>query len=169
MIATTCKKCGQPKCELGYCRPCKAKYARNWRAKNPERSRANERRSRTKNADKARARAKKWHVENRERHNAYCAKRRAENPRTVLSAKLKATFGITLEQYETILTKQENCCAVCGAHALGLKRKLAVDHDHLTKTVRGLLCHNCNVGLGNFKDDPLILTKAIKYLNEHSN
>lgn len=50
-------------------------------------------------------------------------------------------------------------CNICGKIS-----KLSVDHDHKTNKFRGLLCDNCNLGLGHFKDDPLLLEFAIIYL-----
>ena len=46
-------------------------------------------------------------------------------------------------------------------------KKLCLDHDHKTKTFRGWLCDSCNVGLSRFRDDPVLLEKAIKYLKKH--
>lgn len=77
---------------------------------------------------------------------------------------LKSKFGITNDDYLTMLKEQKNCCAICGVHNDEVKKRLVVDHDHTTGEVRGLLCHNCNVGLGNFKDEIKILKSAITYL-----
>jgi hypothetical protein len=56
------------------------------------------------------------------------------------------------------LIKTENCI-ICGS-----EEKLVVDHCHATDIVRGMLCNNCNMGLGHFKDDPLLLEFARIYL-----
>lgn len=73
-------------------------------------------------------------------------------------------YGITPEDYDEMYSKQEGKCAICKSHQLSLKKKLCVDHCHKTGKVRGLLCNNCNLGLGSFKDDKIILETAIKYL-----
>lgn len=61
--------------------------------------------------------------------------------------------------------KQGGRCAICENN-LEID-KLNVDHCHTTNKIRGLLCDQCNYGLGNFKDNVSTLTKAIKYLNEN--
>lgn len=87
---------------------------------------------------------------------------------------LKLNFGITPEDYEVMFKKQKGRCLICGEketyihHATRKQARLAVDHDHVTKKVRGLLCALCNKGLGSFKDDPVRLEKAINYLKEHT-
>ena len=58
---------------------------------------------------------------------------------------LKQRYGITLEQYEQLLVKQEGVCSIC--HRVPRTKPLAVDHDHKTGTVRGLLCLWCNRAL----------------------
>ena len=78
---------------------------------------------------------------------------------------LLKNYGIYLEQYENILNQQNGVCAICKK--VQTKRRLAVDHDHVTGLVRGLLCTSCNVGLGLLKDDCTLLNEAIKYLTKH--
>ena len=75
-------------------------------------------------------------------------------------------FGITLEEYNKLLESQNGVCAICGKPPG--KKQLAVDHDHETSRVRGLLCSNCNHGLGNFKDTPKLLFGAIGYLSPNN-
>ena len=84
---------------------------------------------------------------------------------------LKKRYGITANQYDQMVIDQDNGCAICGSKEVGGRgegTRLAVDHDHKTGKVRGLLCTNCNNGLGRFKDDPDLLTKASEYLKSHS-
>lgn len=75
------------------------------------------------------------------------------------------TYGITLEQYNIMLAKQNNVCAICKKECTS-GRKLAVDHCHTTNHVRGLLCINCNRGLGYFKDSSSLLLDAQNYLEK---
>lgn len=77
-------------------------------------------------------------------------------------------YGITPETYKELFTKQEGKCAICSSSEVSVARRsynLFVDHDHGTGKVRGLLCHHCNAGLGQFKDKTESLQKAIEYLN----
>ena len=68
--------------------------------------------------------------------------------------------------YEHLLERQDGACGICGRDPDEMARSLAVDHDHLTGMVRGLLCINCNSGLGQFKDSPDLLIRAAEYLGE---
>jgi hypothetical protein len=77
---------------------------------------------------------------------------------------LKRSYNITLEDYDELLLKQKNCCAICGKHQSNLTRTLFVDHCHTTGKVRGLLCHHCNILLGNAEDNITVLESAISYL-----
>lgn len=76
---------------------------------------------------------------------------------------IKRHYGMTVDQYHGLLNSQGGVCAICrGQNTNG--RRYAVDHDHETGTVRGLLCSQCNVGLGMFRDSTSLLTEAISYL-----
>lgn len=81
---------------------------------------------------------------------------------------LKRHYGLSKEQYEELLSTQGHCCAICGlpegATIAGRKLRLSVDHCHDSGKVRGLLCSNCNNGLGRFKDSMGALQAAIRYL-----
>ena len=77
---------------------------------------------------------------------------------------LKRAYGITLKEYNKMWKQQEGCCRICGDHELVLNKTLHVDHCHTSGKVRGLLCSNCNTGLGMFKDNQEILKNAVDYL-----
>ena len=80
----------------------------------------------------------------------------------------KKTYNITIAQYDEMLLKQNDCCAICKRHKseVTVKRKnhLCVDHNHSTGKIRGLLCDKCNRGIGLLCDDIDILKNAIEYL-----
>lgn len=73
----------------------------------------------------------------------------------------KRKYNISAENYNKLLKSQNNRCKICGS---SLKKNINIDHDHKTGEIRGILCNNCNRALGYFKDNPMILYNAIKYL-----
>lgn len=76
----------------------------------------------------------------------------------------KRRYGITIEDYNTIFNSQNGKCSICKKHQSEFKTALAVDHCHKSNEIRGLLCYNCNSGLGRFQDNVDNLTEAISYL-----
>lgn len=99
-----------------------------------------------------RRKSAEWHSANRIAHNA-----------VMRAAQLKRKFGLAVEEYDEMLRDQNGGCAICQKPCL-TGRSLAVDHCHTTNKIRGLLCHNCNVGMGKLKDDPALLMAAASYL-----
>lgn len=118
---------------------------KSWKEANPEKKKAYY----ENNKEHVNAKSKIWHETNKDR---------------VRHLNLQRRFKITLEEYNNLLSKQNECCAICHKHQSEFKIKLAVDHDHNNGKVRGLLCSNCNNGLGRFKDNKDLLSEAIKYL-----
>lgn len=96
----------------------------------------------------------------------YCSQECADY--ALVEKHLKNTYGITYEEYLKLLADQKEKCAICGGEGFKIdprqKIKLVIDHCHTTGRVRGMLCHNCNRGLGLFKDSVYNLQKAIDYL-----
>ena len=82
---------------------------------------------------------------------------------------LKRKFGITLEEYNAKSAAQNQCCAICSTPQTELDQALSVDHDHTTGKLRGLLCNECNFGLGKFKDNLAYIKNAVTYLEQHTN
>ena len=85
---------------------------------------------------------------------------------------LQHYYSITLEQYTEILLDQKGVCAICGSpetcsDGIDGIRPLAVDHDHKTGKIRGLLCNMCNKMLGCARDNTETLIRGAKYLKEH--
>lgn len=77
---------------------------------------------------------------------------------------LKSKYNMTLEQYNKMFEEQRGICAVCGIPAEGLKYRLAVDHNHITGKIRGLLCFACNTLLGRIENNPRLIPTIMKYL-----
>lgn len=82
---------------------------------------------------------------------------------------LQRSFGIGLKEYNQMLQEQNNSCAICGKNADSLSRSLAVDHDHTSGKIRGLLCMYCNTALGKFEDNKTNLLNAVSYLERNEN
>lgn len=80
---------------------------------------------------------------------------------------LKYYWGMTLEEFDLLVKKQNGCCSICNLKLDESIKKLYVDHDHKTGKIRGLLCGPCNLALGGFKDSTDILQRAIEYLMEN--
>lgn len=78
--------------------------------------------------------------------------------------RLERRYGLSATEYEGRLAEQDGYCAICGRHAELFGKPLAVDHDHTTREIRGLLCDDCNLGLGKFRDRIDLLEEAISYL-----
>lgn len=79
---------------------------------------------------------------------------------------LRRTYGISVAQYEELLEKQDHCCAICGKHADEEKRSLAVDHNHVTGEIRGLLCGYCNHRLVGRHRDGDLLRRIADYIEQ---
>jgi hypothetical protein len=157
-MKTTCCRCDD-ELETGrtdsYCRGCRRLYNREWNRKAPKETR--ERR--------------------RLESKTYSAKRRENDDDSIhLSTrkyKLRKFFGLTLEDYDRMLAAQNGVCGICGNPEVqttikGRSKYLAVDHNAETLKIRGLLCTNCNVGIGHLKHDVERLKLAIEYLNKYA-
>lgn len=98
----------------------------------------------------------------KKRYKKICKKKWFKEQR--YNAHIKRTLGITIDEYNNLFIEQGGRCAICGIHQSKRKRRFAADHCHNSKKVRGLLCHYCNRGLGQFEDNVQILRNAVKYL-----
>lgn len=107
------------------------------------------------------AQMKEYRAKNPDKIRERNRKQRAKHPPQYWVAKERLRlYGITEIQYQDQHQIQQGGCALCGVQS----RSLAVDHDHATGAIRGLLCGSCNGGLGLFKDNQAVLLKAIEYL-----
>jgi len=75
--------------------------------------------------------------------------------------------GFSVAHYEVLLAAQGGGCAICGAKEQASGRRLAIDHDHASGKIRGLLCTSCNIVLGRFSDDAQRFTSAARYLTKN--
>lgn len=78
--------------------------------------------------------------------------------------KLKRKYGLSLEQYNQLFLAQNGLCKGCLKHASQLPKNLAVDHDHSTGLVRGLLCTQCNFAVAHSQDSAATLRRLADYL-----
>ena len=115
-----------------------------------------------KNPEDRRRARREWYKKNKAKHIQSVIKYARTHPEITAKIQRKFNYGITQEEYETLLEKQSHSCAICFKSFIEVKPK--VDHDHQTKVVRGILCGDCILGLGRFKDSPKILDNAIRYL-----
>jgi hypothetical protein len=167
MNTKICTKCKQTKEETSFyidkgkhktiCKECECQRSKIWRQNNPK---------------LALLQHAKWIKNNPEKHRKiqrkYNNKWRKLNKEKVKNTVLKSTYNITLEEYNKLLYKQNNCCNICGINQNMLNKRLFVDHNHLTNEIRGLLCPKCNTGIGQFNDSIDLLNKAIDYLLKKS-
>lgn len=120
---------------------------------------------RKKHIEKARAYDIVYKKENskviKNKRPGYREKNAEKIKQQVWKNKLKSRYGLSPTEFYLLVGSQEEKCAICGE-----KVKLHIDHNHKTGEVRGLLCGNCNRGLGLFKDDTRRLSSAIKYLKK---
>ena len=113
--------------------------------------------------DTAKAKSAAYALENREAINQATKVRRAKDPTYRRSEKLRQRYGITVEEWDALFTLQGKCCAICKTTE-PTKSGWHTDHRHGDGLVRGILCHKCNIMLGNAGDNAERLRAAIVYL-----
>lgn len=151
----------------GYTKESWAAYQRAWRKKNPEKTRESKRRWEANNPEKhkeAEGRRRLRRADKQREYNrAYYQQNREAEALRRIRDRLRRNYGLSPEDYQSMLDAQGGVCRLCGRTCEDGKR-LAVDHCHSTESVRGLLCRKCNTALGLFRDDPAILERAWRYL-----
>jgi len=123
-------------------------YTKRWRNKNKDKIRGYNQKYKEKYPDRRKESALRWN---------------RNNPEKVLDTYYKRVYGIDLATYQKLFNIQGGNCAIC-LKPEKRKRNLCVDHDHKTGQIRGLLCENCNIGIGYFADDFVVLYMASEYL-----
>jgi hypothetical protein len=140
-----------------------AERTRQWRANNPAKRKAQKRRWYWK-VERERRLSPERRAYLREQSRKWDEKNPGRRTEISRRSRLKR-YGLTLEQYDELLEKQQRCCAICGeSHDVAKGKILAVDHDHTTGKVRGLLCHNCNTIIGHAADSIAIPQATIDYM-----
>jgi hypothetical protein len=145
---------------------------REWKSVNRERIAISNFKYNNKPERKARLKSYRQIEDNKIRERASGKKYRERNPEVAKNGHLLRNFNITLEEYNSLKTQQNNRCAICDKEESSIHKKtgkikdLAVDHCHKTGKIRGLLCWQCNTSLGKFEDSIELLTNAINYLKK---
>lgn len=177
----TCRKCERalPLTSFGVyeakrgtsrCKECCRRVTAEWRASNPEWSRRNSKEWRVKNLERALQRDRDYHAKNAERRRAQSRAWHLANPIVSAAGQRRARFrkcGVKVDDLDRFIPPADHACDVCGTEVPGGKGGWHLDHDHDTKTLRGWLCHRCNISLGGLKDSPTVLAAAIRYLHAH--
>ena len=95
--------------------------------------------------------------------HGYCKPCQADYDR---GYRLPKRFGLSMSEYNELFIKQEGKCAICNVHQSEFIKALAVDHNHRTNKVRGLLCFACNSAIGKLKESDEIINNALEYLRK---
>jgi hypothetical protein len=157
MKTKTCTKCGQDKPLVEFyadkqkgdgltsrCKQCIAEYQKRYRVANSSKARSWSKGWKDRNPDKVKAQRKTYYPRLRD-------------------LRFRKKYNISLEDFESMKESQSGLCKICSQ-----KRKLVVDHCHMTSRVRGLLCNSCNKALGFVDDNTSILQNMIQYLGDSS-
>lgn len=140
-----------------------AEVGKVYRDKNAEAIR--EQRKSYRQSPGGKAAYKAWREANADRVKELRREEQKRNRDTRRNYDFKQKYGITLADYDRMFDKQGGMCAICfGPPKSG--RRMAVDHDHDTGAIRGLLCNTCNLAIGHLRDDPMIVASAAVYLME---
>lgn len=107
---------------------------------------------------------KRYTAKNKDKLAAYRKAYEHQNRDKLRIKRITRSLGISQEQYNEMYGKQHGKCSICSI-SLNNDKHTHVDHNHVTKQVRGLLCGPCNRGIGIFKENAELLLKAIRYLN----
>lgn len=170
-MSKTCKECNQTKPLSEFhkdkkvsdghntrCKFCRKEEQRIYYQENRDRILEYQKNYNDNNLENARKKSRDWHHKNKDTK--------------YLDGRLQRVYGITLEDYSRMLDEQNNVCAICGKPESAIHNKtkeikrLAVDHDHVTGKVRGLLCAQCNKGLGSLGDTIEAIEKTLNYLKK---
>ena len=148
----------------------KAEYQRKYRQENKVKLVEYRRKYRQENRTKIEEQELEYRQMNKAKIAEYNREYRQKNREKLAKMRrnnhLQCRYGITLEDYDQMLEVQQGRCAVCSSKPQ--MKRLAVDHNHSTGKVRGLLCDRCNRALGLLNDDYQIAKSMESYLRENT-
>jgi hypothetical protein len=168
VIGRACKKCGSnEKYADGHCIKCKiSQSSKSYQPKNNKRIK--EIRLASQNKQQAIMLKEK-------RYNGMTCGKCGNPNRHIIDHKciyckyirsIAKKYNLSCDQYKSMLIEQKYSCKICLTHQDYLKKRLCVDHDHFTNTIRGLICDDCNVAIGRLKDNIQIAKNLVSYLSE---
>jgi len=142
------------------------KYQREWYQKNKDTVIQKQKAYRDANPEREVLRHKRYREMNRDKLHLMELQRNLVRQRDIQEYRLKK-YGLTVDDFNQLLKKQNGRCAICGTRITFGVGKHAVDHDHVTSKVRGILCGYCNVALGLVQDNMETLQNMIEYLHRN--
>jgi hypothetical protein len=118
------------------------------------------------NLDRARKTGYAWQCKacRKEYDQGYHSDNREKHLETMRKNAYARRYKMTVAEYDGLFKAQDSACAICGASEGWQGKRLAVDHDHKSGAIRGLLCDRCNTVLGKMEDSPELLRRAASYL-----
>jgi len=136
---------------------------KRYRERDPEKYRAAQKRFYERNPGAGAAQAKAWRDRNLEKARTRAKARYEREPETWRNSQLERRYGLTLEDYRALFEKQGETCAAC--HSIEPRGgRWVLDHCHETGMIRGILCNQCNLALGQVGDSTDLLLDLLNYL-----
>ena len=186
-IVKTCSKHGELTIEIEYFKKSNGKYycrhcLRETEARRPKRKyegafaeyhREHARQWRQKNSDYVNEKIREDRLINPEKYREWEREQRNKDVEKSRYRDVLKKHKISADDYNELVLSQNNLCKICGKEETKKSRtkgeicRLALDHNHDTGKIRGLLCHHCNAAIGHLKEDIQLFHNAIEYLKEH--
>lgn len=160
------------------CKTCRMETNRKTYYKHREKRVATSQAWKEKNREKYRLWAREDRAKYPEKYRFLERRRREKEGSKLVLREILRMHSVSREDYEKMVSSQNNLCAICQnpetrkSRVANAPTRLSIDHCHSCrknrkKDVRGLLCHDCNTGIGKFKDNIDLMEKAIEYLKKH--
>jgi hypothetical protein len=151
----------------------RSEYQKKWVLNNKDKVKEYHRKSRERRGEELKKYKRNWRIRNWDKYQkcqkGWYLKNKERLLKKARTAHLKRQYGITENEYSILFNSQNGKCAICDRLEEEVKERLEVDHDHLTGKIRGLLCGQCNRGLGSVRDNIDLLGKMIIYVNKFQN